>query len=196
MTGIEQICERISKQAQDAANEILSRAAAEEATIRASYEQTAKQESETVLARGRAQAAEREARLTGVAELEAKKLHLKTKQSMIDQAFADALSALNAFPEDRRVKLLSALVAKAAVSGSERVVCSKEDRASIGAKIVESANTLLGKRGNLTLADETREMQGGVILAEGSMEINCTYETILRQLRDELSGEVAALLFQ
>lgn len=196
MTGIDKICERILKQAEDACQETLSRAAAEAQEIRASYEKTAKSEAESIVARGTAQAAEREARLAGVAELEAKKLHLKTKQSMIDQAYAEALSALCAFSKERRVKLLASLAAKAAVSGSERVIMSEQDRAAIGKTVVDAANAILGARGKLTLAEETRAMQGGVILAEGSMEINCTFETILRQMHDAISGEVAEILFQ
>ncbi len=196
MTGIDKICERILKQAEDACGEVLSRAEAEAQEIRANCDRTAKEEAETIITRGKVQAAEREARLAGVAELEAKKLHLKTKQSMIDQAFSEALSALCAFPEERRVKLLASLAAKASVSGSECVICTKADRKTIGTKVVDAANALLGARGKLTLSEETRDMQGGVVLAEGSMEINCTFETMLRQMHDALSGEVAEILFQ
>ena len=196
MTGIDKICERISQQAEDTYREILSRAEEEAQEIRANCDRLAKEESDVIIARGTEQAKEREARLAGVAELEAKKLQLKTKQSMIDQAFLEAQSILCALPDERRIALLSALAAKAAVSGNERVICTKEDRASIGDKIVSAANSILKERGKLTLAEETLAACGGIVLAEGSMEINCTYETMLRGMHDDLSGEVCEILFQ
>lgn len=196
MTGIDKICERISLQADEVCREILARAEEEVCAIREEGDRTAAAEADAILARGKAQATEREARLAGVAELEAKKLHLKTKQSMIDSAYDEALASLCAFPDDRRTKLLASLAAKGAVTGSERVICIASDRESIGDAVVKAANDILGAKGNLTLAEETSGAKGGVILAEGNMEINCTFEIILRQMHDDLSGEVAEILFQ
>ena len=47
----------------------------------------------------------------------------------------------------------------------------------------------------LTLADETREMEGGLILRDGNVEVNCAFETQLRVLRETMAAEVAAILF-
>ncbi|MBQ3055722.1 MAG: hypothetical protein IJC88_06420 [Oscillospiraceae bacterium] len=196
MTGIDKICERISLQADEVCREILSRAEEEVQAVRAECSRTAAEESEAIVTRGKAQATEREARLSGVAELEAKKLHLKTKQSMIDAAFEEALSMLCAFSDERRTALLASLAANGAVSGAERVIFTKADRDTVGAAVISEANKKLGARGKLTLAEETTEAKGGVILAEGNLEINCTFETILRQMHDDLSGEVAEILFQ
>ena len=46
-----------------------------------------------------------------------------------------------------------------------------------------------------TLSDETREMSGGLILKDGSIEINCAFETQLRFLRESMAGQVADILF-
>ena len=40
-----------------------------------------------------------------------------------------------------------------------------------------------------------RPTGGGLILKQGSVECSCTFPEILRQLRQEMSGEVAAILF-
>ena len=47
----------------------------------------------------------------------------------------------------------------------------------------------------LTLSQETREMDGGLILREGNVEINCAFETQLRLLRESMAAEVAGILF-
>ncbi len=45
------------------------------------------------------------------------------------------------------------------------------------------------------LSAETRELCGGLVLKKGQIEINCAFETILRQLRRELASDVAGTLF-
>ena len=47
----------------------------------------------------------------------------------------------------------------------------------------------------LTLADEIREMDGGLILRDGKVEINCAFETQLRVLRETMAADVAKVLF-
>ena len=43
--------------------------------------------------------------------------------------------------------------------------------------------------------DAAPQTGGGLILKQGSVECSCTFPEILRQLRQEMSGEVAAILF-
>ena len=56
------------------------------------------------------------------------------------------------------------------------------------------ANALLGD-GKLSLADETGDFAGGLILRRGSVEANCTVELLVELSRNELSARVAELLF-
>lgn len=66
---------------------------------------------------------------------------------------------------------------------------------SIIAKVVGGAAALMQGTAMLTLADETREMDGGVTLRDGNVEINCAFETQLRVLRGSMAAEIAAILF-
>lgn len=195
MTGIDKICDRIQAQTDAACDQILSRAQEEARGIRANCEEIAQEEAEAIRARGAVAAKERELRLGGVAELEARKLHLKTKQEMIEQAFSQAEAELQNSGGAKRIALLGGLAARASVSGHEEIILSQKDRDEIGMAVVKSANAAVTD-GELTLASETRDMNGGLILREGSMEINCTFDAILRGLRDTLSGDVAEILFQ
>ena len=47
----------------------------------------------------------------------------------------------------------------------------------------------------LTLAEETRPIQGGFILLDGKVEVNCAFETLVRLQRTEMAAQVAAALF-
>ena len=62
-------------------------------------------------------------------------------------------------------------------------------------KVVTGASAILAGTGMLTLAEETRPIQGGIILSDGDVETNCTFETLVRLQRESMAGEVAQLLF-
>ena len=62
-------------------------------------------------------------------------------------------------------------------------------------KVVSGASAILNGTGLLTLADETRPMDGGFILSDGAVEVNCTFDTLIRLQRGALAGEVAKVLF-
>ena len=62
-------------------------------------------------------------------------------------------------------------------------------------RVVTGANALLQGTAMLTLAEETREIEGGLILRDGDVEINCAFETQLRLLRESMAAQVAGVLF-
>ena len=62
-------------------------------------------------------------------------------------------------------------------------------------KVVTGANALLQGTAMLSLASDTAEIQGGLILRDGQVEVNCAFETQLRLLRESLAGQVAQTLF-
>ena len=63
-------------------------------------------------------------------------------------------------------------------------------------KVVSGASAILSGTGMLTLAEETRPMDGGFILSDGAVEVNCTFDTLIRLQRGALAGEVAKVLFE
>lgn len=194
MNGIEKITERIEQDmgAQIAAIQQQAQQQADELT--AKYEATAVREREAILARGRAAADERLQRLAGVAELDGKKLALSTKQEVVERAFTQAAERLTQLPEPQYVELLASLAARAALSGKEEIILSPADYTRYGAAVVAAANQKLAG-GALTLSASTRPMQGGLLLHEGDIEINCSFESLIRLLHEDTASEVAKILF-
>ena len=76
-------------------------------------------------------------------------------------------------------------------AGTEEIILSPED-APLGQQVLEGANA---QGRHFRLSAEQRPTGGGLILKQGSVECSCTFPEILRQLRQEMSGEVAAILF-
>ena len=194
MNGIEKIIDRISGDAQAEIDAILAEANAEAAEITAKYEAQAKAEAEEILKRGTAAAAEREDRLASMAQMEGRKAELAAKQEVIEEAFALALKKLLALPEDKYVELLAGLAAKASVTGKETLIFSAKDRDTVGKKVVDAASAL-GAGGAFVLSDETRAINGGFVLSDGAVEVNCSFETLVRLQKAEITGEVSRVLF-
>ncbi|OUN24344.1 V-type ATP synthase subunit E [Pseudoflavonifractor sp. An85] len=195
MNGIEKIIDRISGDAQREIDEVLAQARAEAAEITAKYQAQAQAEADEILTRGEKAAAERGERLASVAQLECRKEVLRAKQEVIDEAFQLAMDKLVALPQAEYVALLVDLAVQAAAKGTEKLIFSPADRAQVGKAVVVGANQKLGNKGQLTLSEETRPMKGGFILSDGRVEVNCTFDTLVRLQRGTLSTQVADVLF-
>ena len=195
MDGIEKIIDRISGDAQREVDDVLAQARAEAEKITAQYQAQAKAEADDILARGQKAAVERGERLASVAQLECRKDVLRAKQEVIDEAFQLAMDKLTQLPQEAYVSLLADLAVEASSKGNEKLIFSVADRARVGKAVVVAANEKLGDKGQLTLAQETRPMQGGFILSDGAVEVNCTFETLVRLQRGTLSTQVAGVLF-
>ena len=86
-----------------------------------------------------------------------------------------------------------ALVKERAPALPEEVTKSK-----VGAfvdKLVHSTAAAVTGAGMLTLSQETRDIQGGFIMVDGDVEINCAFETLVRLQREKLERKVADALF-
>lgn len=225
MNGIEKITGRITADAQAEAERVLSNAREEAARITAKYRAQADAESADLAAKNAKAAVEREERLVSVAQMEARKVLLSAKQEMVEKTYAMALEKLCAMPEERYVEVLAELLVQASSTGREEVIFSPGDQERVGRAAVARANEMLAKRAApdvpqggskvagllnkvatsvtamakgtalLTLSKETRPVKGGFILKDENVEVNCTFDTLVRLQKAETAGAVAKKLF-
>ena len=225
MNGIEKITERIAADAQAEAERVLSSAREEAAKITAKYKAQADAEAADLAAKNAKAAVEREERLVSVAQMEARKVQLAAKQEMVEKTYALALEKLCAIPEEQYTQVLADLLAQASSTGREEAVFSAGDRDRVGKAAVARANEILAKRAApdvsqggskvadllskvatsvtakakgtaaLTLSKEIRPIQGGFILKDENVEVNCTFDTLVRLQKAETAGMVAKKLF-
>lgn len=193
MNGIEKITQRIASDAQAEVDRILGDAREEAGRIAANYRAQADAEAAELAAKNEKAAAEREERLVSAAQMEARKVQLAAKQEMVEKAYIQALDKLCALPEEQYVAILADLLVKASSNGKEEAVFSKEDRERVGKASVAKANELSGKQ--LRLSEETQPIRGGFILKDKNVEVNCTFETLVRLQKAETAGAVAQKLF-
>ena len=172
---------------------VLGGAGAEAEKIAAKYKAQADAEAADLDAKNRKAAAEREERLAGTAQMEARKAALAAKQEMVEKAYELALQKLCSLPEEKYTAVLAELLIQASSSGKEEVIFSEADRRKVGKAAVEKANKDSGKK--LTLSGETRPIQGGFILRSENVEVNCAFDTLVRLQKAETAGEVVKKLF-
>lgn len=225
MNGIEKITGRITADAQAETERILTAAREEAAQITARYKAQADAESADLAAKNAKAAVEREERLVSVAQMEARKVQLAAKQEMVEKTYAMALEKLCAMPEEQYVQVLADLLVQASSTGREEVIFSPADRDRVGKAAVAKANELLAKQAApdvpqgsskvtdllskvatsvtalakgtalLALSKETRPIKGGFILKDENVEVNCTFDTLVRLQKAETAGMVAKKLF-
>ena len=223
MNGIDKITQRIGADTQAEIDRILADAAAQAEAAADKFRTQAEAEDRDLLAKRAA--AEREERLVSAAQMEARKTLLTAKQEMVERAYQRALEKLRSLPQEQYVELLAALLVRASSTGREEVVFSPEDREGAGKAAVARANELLAKEAApelplgdgvvanllnkvaagvsafaqgtamLAVSEETRDISGGFILKDGRIEVNCTFDALVRAEREQTAGEVAKLLF-
>ena len=182
MNGIDTIIQRLNTDAKAETDALLEKARQEAAAVAARYQAQADKEAADLAARNERLAAEREERLISAAQMEARKTVLAAKQAVMEETYAKALE-----------KMLTELLLQAAPHGMGEILFSAQDRETVGQAAVDAANGKSG--GKLTLSGETAPIQGGFILKDGNVEVNCAFDTLVRLQKAETAGQVAQRLF-
>ncbi|MDE7244087.1 MAG: V-type ATP synthase subunit E [Oscillospiraceae bacterium] len=195
MKGIEKITARIQSDGSAETSQILREAGEKAKDVLAGYRAKAEAEAASAAAAGKEAAKRHAERLESSAHMEAKKQFLAAKQECLDAAFVRAQKELLSLPDDQYAGLLAKMACRASKSGREEILLNEKDRKRVGEQVVAKANEMLRRKGKLTLSEETREMEGGLTLKDGSVEVNCAFETELRVLRENMAAEIAAILF-
>ena len=194
MNGIDKIIQRIEADAQAEIDRILNAAKDQAEEIAELYQGRADAEAAELKARNEKTAAEREDRLVSSAQMEVRKTALAAKQQMLEKAYTQALDKLCSMPDAQYIETVADLLTQAAPGGCGQVIFAPAEKERIGAAAVAKANEKLGT-GKLVLAEETRPIRGGFILASGKVEVNCSFDTLVRLQKNETAGAVAKLLF-
>lgn len=199
MNGIDRITDRIEADAREQAKAIIAEAEAKCAEIRKENEKKAQERYLQLIRNGTKDCESGLERRKSAAEMDAKKSVLALKQDCVAEAFDMAKRRLADMPEDSYVGFLASLAASAAADGSGEIVLSARDRERCGKAVLERANAALAAKGltpALTLAADSREISGGLILRQGGVEVNCSIEDLVEALKGPMTADVARTLFE
>ncbi|HCU08357.1 MAG TPA: hypothetical protein DF480_05255 [Clostridiales bacterium] len=130
-------------------------------------------------------------RKESIANLEARKMHLATKQEVISACFEEALAELRKLPKDRYIQLLAHKLEELEYREGE-IVLNKEDLESIGEELLELVNRD-GRK--FVLSSDTLDILGGFVLRIGRVEMDSTLEMMVSSVRESITPEVVSVLF-
>lgn len=219
MTGLDKIIARISDDATARARVIVEAAQADCRAMAESYAKKAEATRAEIEARTAREGEILISRARSAVAMHRKNTYLTTKNAVIDEAFEAAKRELRDTDFGKYRELLTALLTsalleealsseQAAAFGDEvtefayyEVIFNREDREKYGAAVVEAArkNALrhigAARAEKLRLGDDTADIDGGLILRYGGIELNCSLSMLMAEMKAELAGKVAALLF-
>jgi V/A-type H+-transporting ATPase subunit E len=179
--AVDDILNRIRAEAEEAAGRVMSGAQNEAEEIAEKARKGVEAERERLLGRARQRADEERNRIVTMARLSARRELLEERESILSMGRDEYRGLMRAFLDDT-----------VDPGGAEVVIDVDEKR--IDQPFLDQVSAELG-RGVLTLAKDRRVIGGGFVLRSGRTETNCTLETILRDARECLEPDVAAILF-
>jgi len=197
--GIARIKETILEEAKQEKEKIINEAKTQAKEIEARYKSQVDQILGSILEKAKKAAEEKKRRIISMAELENRKGLLKAKQEIIDEVFEKAKKKLKALPDEQYRNLIADMLIKSTITGNEEVIISESDRQRITPEFIKEINEKLkdmGKQGNLRISKTSEDMIGGFILKSEDVEINSTFDSLIKMEREELETEIAKILFE
>lgn len=129
------------------------------------------------------------------AQLNTRKKLLATKVDIINNAIDAALDKMKAMPDKDYFAALYSLVKKFAQDSEGMMLLSKKDFDRLPKDFDKKINEGLQKGAKLTVSDKPANIGEGFILVYGDVEINCTFEALIEDSRDELKDTINNIIF-
>lgn len=199
MAGVEKIKEKILQDAEIKVNEILEKARLQANEIKEKANQKAAQRVKELSQKSVYDINEKKRIINSMVELEMRKDILAAKQQSIEEVFAKALERMNNLDSAKYEQVVFDMLMASVESGDETVIMSDSGKSWLSADFLDKVNKALqaaGKKGNIKISDETRNISGGFILLGQGVEVNNSFEAVIRLYRDEIEPKVAEIFFR
>ena len=199
MAGVDNIKERILQDAELKAKEIMDKARLQANEIIEKANQKAASRAKEISQKSAYDVSEKKRIINSIVELEMRKDVLASKQQAIEEVFDKVLERMNNFEDNRYEKVIFDMLLASVESGEEEIIMSDDGKKKLSADFINKANKALesvGKKGKLRMSDEIRNISGGFILTGQGVEINNSFEAIIKLNRDEIEPKVAEIFFR
>ncbi len=193
MQGFEKIKAQILADANAEREQILEQARIEATEVARTYSRSADAMGLEALQKGTAEVTAAQARSAHSSEGGVKLAMLSKKQELIERAFDLAQKNLSELKTDDLLLVLLGL-GKDITEKSGKIVMNAKDKELLGKQLAKQLSKSTG--GDFKLSDSVAEISGGFILRGGKIEVNCAFDRLFDRARQEMSGEIAAILFE
>lgn len=138
---------------------------------------------------------ERYQNIVTLARVESKNQVLSVKQKMLGEVFIEALRQLQELPKDRFLQFAESLLLSNPPEGETRLMVGLKNRPHIDDAFVKKLNEKLGAKGRFVVVENDRGFEYGFYLITDRVEIDLTYPSILRAVREDAEMEIIGILF-
>lgn len=192
----EQVVERILAEARAEAEKIKAAAAEKCAAAEAELNSELADYEKQTQAQAAQNAEDKKARVLATANMEIKKEYLAAKVALLNDVFQKVLERIKALSDSEYENLITSLMTKAVETGDEEVIIGAEEK-RIDHALIKQVNRKLspGYKGNLQLAQDRANIDGGFILRRGKIRVNVSIEVLLAEARDKFEMELVEELF-
>ena len=219
MTGLEKVTGKILADAEADAREILERAEAECAAIRAKYAAATEAELEALREQSDRDCQALIVRARSSAAMAKRNAILEARAAILDEAYAAAEKQVRSMSGEQYLDLLQKMLRSAMKRQLEgeadslrlygedispeayEVVLNSRDRGNYGEKLMTAYRAGFGAKlptpvlAKLRLAPDTAPIDGGLILRCGPVETNCSLAMLMAENRRETEVKVSRILF-
>ncbi len=192
----EQVVDKILSQAHAEAEKILAEAKAKAAEKESKLSSELDEYRRQTKTLAETAAADRKMRMLAAARMDIRKELTAAKNAVLDEVFVKAAEQIKSLSDQEYQQLITSLITKAVETGDEEVVIGK-DETRIDHALIKNINRKLGSgfKGNLMLADDRANIDGGFILRCGNVRINASIGVLLAQVKEQIETELVAELF-
>lgn len=183
---------KIEADARAEAGEILAAAQAHVDAIKRETEEEIRRMADLQKARLEKETPEILRRREIVAKLDVNKEDLSARRGLIDEAFEAAKAKMAGMDGNAVRRFAEALLAQAVETKDEILVVGRGEK-NLDAGWLKAYNEKSGS--NLKISEEKAPIVGGFILRRGLVDVNCSWEMLIRTAREELEAETVKRLF-
>ncbi len=195
--SLEKIIERIDKEVKNNVKHILDEARKKEREILNLARREAEERYEQRIKNGEAKAQAVKDNILAQARLEQKKELLKTKQEQINKIYQKVFNDLLMSPTGIYQNFIKKMILEIMEQGESEIFISSRDEKRITPSFIDQVNKELKKgkqKGKIKLSPERVDISGGFILRQGKVELDNSFDTWIKLIREETEEQVISRL--
>ena len=197
MSNLNNITSKIIKDAEEKRDEILNTAKAQGDSIISKEVKKAKSLEVELIEKAKIEAKTRENRVISNAKLSVRNNELKAKQDIIGKVFERAVERLNSLSTLEYKEYVLNTLNSLDLDGTETIIINEKDKDVINNEFLSNVNKKLiseGKKGEISVKLNGK-FSGGFVLDKNGIQINNTFESLVKSLRSDLELDVSKILF-
>ncbi len=179
-------CKKIVIEAENKADKILAQAKEDGDQVTSQIIDQAEKQGERMLVMSKSRA-----------EQQSRQTILAAKVQAINDAVSESLNALNNQSEEDYFDSIIKLLDKHVIEGECIMMFSSRDTARIPNGFSEKAIKCAKEKGcKLSFSDKSAKIDSGFILKYGDIEINCSFDALIEERREDIKEVVNSILFK